>query len=229
MSSSGLTRRYRAINPSPMKSKSFYFRLLLVAGMIVASLILYPKLPDTIPTHWGINGQPDDWGSKVWAAWLIPGISIVFMLLFPFLAKIDPKSENYKKFSGPYQAIQTLLIAFMAFIFFLQYYFTFYPARQELMTPIMLSAMGVMFIVLGNTMGKVRQNFFVGLKTPWTLADPEVWQKSQRLAGWMFVIAGIIFLLEAWLQLYVGIVFIIVILAIVLVPTVYSYLLFKKK
>lgn len=212
-----------------MKSKSFTFRLLLVAGMIIASLFLYPKLPDTIPTHWGINGQPDDWGSKAWAAWLIPGISIIFMFLFPFLAKIDPKSENYKKFSGPYEAIQTLLIGFMAFIFFLQYYFTFYPTKQALMTPIMLSAMGVMFIVMGNYMGKVRQNFFVGLKTPWTLADPEVWQKSQRFAGWLFVIAGIIFLIEAWLQLYLMPVFILMILAIVLVPTVYSYVLFRKK
>lgn len=212
-----------------MKSKSFYFRLLLVAGMIFASLLLYSKLPDTIPTHWGVSGQPDDWGSKRWAAWLIPGISIVFMFLFPLLAKIDPKSENYKKFSGPYEIIQTLLISFMSFIFFLQYYFTFYPAQQALMTPIMLSAMGVMFIVMGNLMGKVRQNFFVGLKTPWTLADPEVWQKSQRFAGWLFVIAGIIFLLEAWLQLYLMPVFIFMILAIILVPTLYSYVLFRKK
>lgn len=212
-----------------MKSKPFFLWLFLILAMLIAAIILYPYLPDQIPTHWNVYGQADGWGNKGWAAWLVPGICTLLLLLFPLLAKIDPKKENYEQFTRPYEVIQTLLISFFAFVFTLQYVFTFYPEKQALMTPLMFSGVGVMFILMGNYMGKVRQNFFVGLKTPWTLADPEVWQKSQRLAGWMFVLGGIIFLIEAWLQKYILAAFILVIATIVIVPTVYSYWLFRTK
>lgn len=212
-----------------MISKLFFFRLLLVIGMIAVAALFYADLPEQIPTHWNINGQPDDWGPKIWAAWMMPGISLILLFLLPFLAKIDPKAENYNSFSSTYEVLQTVLILFMTLMFSLQYYFTFHPHQQALMTPFMLSAVGVMFIVMGNYMGKVRQNFFVGLKTPWTLADPEVWQKSQRLTGWMFVFAGVIFLIQAWAQKYILATFIIVMVAIAFVPTIYSYVIYKRK
>lgn len=81
-----------------MKSKSLIFRLILVLGMFVTTAIVYSKLPDQIPTHWGVTGQADQWGDKTWAAWMMPGMGLIFLFMFPFLAKIDPKKENYKNF-----------------------------------------------------------------------------------------------------------------------------------
>ncbi|MBN2086916.1 SdpI family protein [Candidatus Peregrinibacteria bacterium] len=211
-----------------MKSKGFILRLSIVLAMIIATLFLYPKLPDIIPTHWNFQGQPDDWGAKTWAAWLIPGISLLMIILFPILAKIDPRHKNYKKFWGVWEIIQTIIIAFFGFIYFIQYYMTLYPENQNLMQPIMLSAVGLLFIVLGNYMGKIRQNYFVGIKTPWTLNDKEVWQKTHRVGGWAFVIAGILYLFEAWTGLFIGPVFIITITGVVVVPIVYSYVISKK-
>ena len=77
-----------------MKSKGLKLRIIIVIAMVIASIILYPKLPDIIPTHWNFKGQPDDWGAKWWAAWLIPGISLLLLGLFPILAKIDPRHQN---------------------------------------------------------------------------------------------------------------------------------------
>lgn len=211
-----------------MKSKGFILRLVIVIVMFIGTILLYPQLPDVIPIHWNFHGQPDDWGAKTWAAWLIPGISLLMIILFPILAKIDPRHKNYKKFSGAWEVIQTVIIAFFGFIFFVQYYMTLYPENQNLMEPIMLSAVGIMFIVLGNYMGKIRQNYFVGIKTPWTLHDPEVWQKTHRLGGWVFVIAGIVFLFEAWTGLFIGPVFFITVAGVVLIPVVYSYVISKK-
>ncbi len=211
-----------------MKSKGLKLRIIIVIAMVIASIILYPKLPDIIPTHWNFKGQPDDWGAKWWAAWLIPGISLLLLGLFPILAKIDPRHKNYKKFTGVWEIIQTVIIAFFGFVFIMQYYITLVPENQNLMEPIMFSAVGLMFIVLGNYMGKVRQNYFVGIKTPWTLHDKEVWQKTHRLGGWVFAIGGLVFLINAWVQIFEGPIFFITILAIVLIPVVYSYLISKK-
>ena len=212
-----------------MKSKAFLFRLFLILTMIVVATVFYNQLPETIPIHWNIQGEPDDFASKTWAAWLMPSIGLICLFLFPLLAKIDPHFKNYKDFSRSFEVIQTLIIVLFAFFFFLQYYMILNPEQSYLTLPLILSAMGISFIVIGNYLGKVRQNFFVGLRTPWTLKDPEVWQKSQRLSGWTFVIGGLIFLLEAWLKFYFGFVFVMVILTIVLVPTLYSYLLYRRK
>ena len=87
----------------------------------------------------------------------------------------------------------------------------------------------MLFIILGNYMGKVRQNYFVGLKTPWTLNDPEVWQKSQRLAGWAFVLSGLIFIVESIIWIAVAYAFIGTIALVVIVPIAYSYLISRPK
>ena len=212
-----------------MMTKGFIFRFLIIMAMIVATVVLYPGLPEIIPIHWNFEGIADDWGSKMWAVWIMPGISILMLFLFPLLAKIDPRTKNYEKFSGVYEFFQTLFILFFAFIFFIQYFMIFYPEKNELMSPIMFSALGILFIFLGNYMGKVRQNYFVGIRTPWTLSDPDVWQKSQRLSGWLFVLGGLVFLLQAWLSLPIFWVFIGVIGILVLIPVIYSYVLYSKR
>jgi len=210
-----------------MMTKGFIFRSLLVAAMFIVTIVFYPSLPDVIPTHWNLEGMPDDWGAKFWAAWLIPGMALLLLFLFPFLAKIDPRAKNYEKFSGVYVLIQTLILLFLSLVFFMQYFMIFYPDKNEWMSPILFSGLGVLFIVLGNYMGKVRQNYFVGLRTPWTLSDPEVWQKSQRFTGWLFVLGGLFFLLQAWLQLSSVWVFASVLVVIVLAPVIYSYWVYR--
>lgn len=204
-------------------------RVTLVALMFIAGVVLYPSLPNMIPTHWGFEGQPNQWSSKTWGTWIIPTMSFVFLILFPLLPKLDPKRENYKNFKKSWDVIQTSLVAMMAYMYAVTMYVTFYPEYNNLVGRAVMIGIGILFVVLGNVMGKVRQNYFVGLKTPWTLEDPGVWQKSQRFAGWMFVFAGLVFIIEAITWFAVMYVFFVVIAATVIAPIVYSYLLSRKK
>lgn len=207
----------------------FAVRLLLVLGMSVAGAALYPCLPDTIPVHWGFEGQPNGWASKTWGAWIIPAMSLAFLILFPLIPKIDPKRENYKYFKKPWDVIQTSFIAFFAYLYAVTMYVTFYPQYNAVVGRAVVLGIGILFVMLGSVMDKIRQNYFVGLKTPWTLDDPEVWQKSQRFAGRAFMLAGLAFIIEAMVWVATVPVFFAVIAVCVVAPIIHSYLLSRKK
>lgn len=207
------------------------FRFLLVAALFVTASLVLPHLPDQVPTHWNTYGEPDTFSSKEFAAFLVPFMSLGFLVLFPLLAKIDPKKENYPKFKASWEWIQTLLFSMLAYFYGVQLFVTLVPEKQSMLPRLMFIGLALLFIALGNSIGKVRQNFFVGLKTPWTLSDPEVWQKSQRVTGWSFVIGGLIFLVLSILGAipYLGTIFIAVTIVMVAFPVFYSYFVFRAK
>jgi len=204
-------------------------RIIIVALMFITGALLYSYLPDMIPTHWGFEGQPNQWSPKTWGTWLIPLMSLAFLILFPILPKLDPKKENYEKFKQPWGVIQTSLVAFMGYIYGVTMFVIFYPEYNAFVGRAVVFGMGVLFVILGNYMGKVRQNYFVGLKTPWTLNDPEVWQKSQRLSGWAFVLCGLVAIIESIIWIATPYVFFVAFALTVIVPIAYSYLISKAK
>lgn len=206
-----------------------YIQAAIVALMFLAGIILYSYLPDMLPMHWGFDGQPNNWWPKAYGVWLIPGLAVLFMILFPILQKLDPKSQNYENFAKSWAVIQTSILAMLAYMYGVTLFVTIYPAYNNLVGRLVVFGIGILFVILGNYMGKVRQNYFVGLRTPWTLNDPEVWQKSQRLAGWAFVLGGLISIIEAIIWIAVPYVFFGIVILIVIIPTVYSFLLSKKK
>ena len=202
---------------------------LIVAGMFLTGVILYSYLPDTIPTHWNANNQIDGWTPKIYGAWLIPVMALVFTLLFPLFRKIDPESKNYEKFAKAWEIFQLTIIGFLAYLYAITTYVSFNIDKSYLVGRLVTLGIGGMFVILGNYMGKIRHNYFVGIRTPWTLASPEVWQKTHRIAGWIFVIAGLLIILMSlfWLQ-YIWPLFIAIIITIVAVPAFYSYWISRK-
>jgi len=215
-------------NENKSIDKMLIVRVCLVALMFVVGAALYPYLPDSIPTHWGFEGRPDAWGPKTWGAWITPLMSLGFLVLMPLLAKIDPRRANYELFKKPWSVIQTSLILFMAYMYAVTMYVTFYPEYNDIVGRAVVFGVGILFVLMGNVMGKVRQNYFVGLKTPWTLNDPEVWQKSQRFGGWVFVLTGLAFMIEGVVWIAVMPVFFVATAVVVVLPIVYSYLLSRK-
>jgi len=201
----------------------------MVAAMFIAGAILYARLPDVIPTHWGFDGKPNGWSPKSFGVWLIPGLSLFFMILFPILQRLDPKSQNYENFQKPWAIIQTSILGYLAYIYAVTMFVTFEPAYNAMVGRFVIFGMGILFVVLGNYLGKVRQNYFVGLRTPWTLDDPEVWQKSQRLAGWAFVLCGLVAIIESLIWIAVPYIFFSAVVLTVVVPIAYSYVLAKEK
>lgn len=204
-------------------------RWLIVAALFIAAAILYPRLPEQIPTHWNFAGQPDQYSPKAFGTWLLPGIAFLMAVLFPLLRKLDPKRDSYKDFLHPWDVIQTAIVAFMGYIFIITMLATIDPTQSAMVGRYVVFGIGVLFVLLGNYMGKIRQNWFVGLRTPWTLSDPETWRKSQRFGGWMFVIGGLVILAEALVWWHVEWLFFAVVMLIGILPIIYSYLIFPRE
>ncbi|MFC1599857.1 SdpI family protein [Patescibacteria group bacterium] len=204
----------------------FILQLCIVASMLIVGFLLWDQLPEMMPSHWNINGEIDSYMDKTTWIWIFPGITMLMVLMFPFLSRIDPKKEKYELFRRPWLILQMVFVGFFAYIYFVSLYLTLNPSVP--ITGFIFGGMGVMFVLIGNYLGKVRQNWFMGIRTPWTLDNEEVWNKTQRLAGWLFLTAGLVVFAEAFIQWQVAWVMGVVIGIAVVVPVVYSYFLHRK-
>jgi uncharacterized membrane protein len=168
---------------------------LLLAACAVVGALIYPSLPDRIPVHWNIRGEVDGWGSRGMGVFGVLGIGVSVYLLLLVLPLIDPRRENYPKFRGVYRVIRTMLVGFFAVIWALALAAARGVAiRMDVIIPAMISCL---FIVLGNLMGRIRYNWFVGIRTPWSLSNEEAWRRTHRTCGRVWVLGGIIGLLGA--------------------------------
>lgn len=163
---------------------------IIVAIAAAASLFQFSELPERMPTHWGMNGEINGWSSRLWGAFTIPLVLLLLALMMKWLPTIDPRRANYPKFAGTFEAIfiSIMLLLLLTHIALLATA-AGYPISLERWMPV---AIGLFLIVLGNLLPRARPNWFVGVRTPWTLSSDRVWEKTHRLAGYVFVIAGII-------------------------------------
>lgn len=197
--------------------------------MLVWILVTYNKLPDRIPTHWGIDGKVDGYGSKN-TIWLFFGIMIGINLLMILISKIDPKADNYKRFAKSFDIFRATMTIFFAVILGITLIVSQGNNNIDMgkIIPIMV---GVLFIVIGNYIPKFKQNYTTGIKTPWTLANENVWNKTHRLSGQIWMIGGIILvILSIFVEAKVSFVLIIVFTAVLsFTPIVYSYFVYKNQ
>ena len=202
-------------------------KLWLVIAMLLTGRAVYDQLPEPTPRHRNMQGQVDGYWTKMGAVLSIPLIVVAMIVLFRFLLKIDPKKANYEKFKNTWEIIQFVIIGFMTYVHFVSLFMILNPEYS--INSFMLFGLGAMFVLMGNYMGKIKHNFFVGIKTPWTIADETVWNKTHRLSGWLWVATWLIFLGQAFIQKYILISFIVCIVISVLVPMAYSYWLFRNR
>ncbi|MGI6119262.1 MAG: SdpI family protein [Desulfosporosinus sp.] len=200
--------------------------MLIIFGFALGAYF-YPSLPDRVPIHWNASGEIDGYGSKLFGAFGLPGISLAMYIMFLILPYIDPRRKNYTGFRSTYQFLKYLLI-----LFFLGLEVMTLLIASGIMVnkPIFIQvAVSLLFILLGNVMGRFKHNYFIGIKTPWTLANEEVWRNTHRLAAPLWVFGGIINILLAFLGAdFNGIAFIIIMLVITIVPAVYSYIAYQQ-
>lgn len=204
--------------------KEWVIILLILLGFIIGTYF-YPYLPDKVPTHWNIHGEIDGYGSKLFGAFGMPLINLGIYLLYVVLPYVDPKRNNYESFKPTYQLYKYIIIIF----FFCLHVITMLNATGiniSIMTFIII-AMSLLFILMGNAMGRVKHNYFIGIKTPWTLANEEVWKRTHRLAAPLWVAGGILNLILFLLGIG-AYSFLVVIIIISIVPSVYSYIIYRK-
>jgi len=200
-----------------------------IIGIVLLPFIylgyIWNNLPEKVPMHWNLKGEIDDWGSKyslIGLVFLLPVLTYVLMLVVP---KIDPK-KRIESMGGKYDQFKFILVAFMSVVVLM-----YISKNQKLSNPSMIVILiGTLFVFMGNYFKVIKQNYFIGIKTPWTLESEEVWKLTHLLAGKMWVIGGIVIvicslLLPENINFYF---FISITVVISIVPIVYSYLIFKK-
>ncbi len=165
---------------------------LVLAAMFIAAGAFWPSTPARVPVHWNAAGQVDGYGGRFEGLLLMPLITLGLYVLLLFLPRIDPGRANYAQFSSVYLIVRFIVVAMMGAF----YAFTVLVIRGVSLdiTRIFIGIMAVVFIVLGNLLGKVRPNWFVGVRTPWTLSSKRSWVRTHRLAGWLFALVGLILL-----------------------------------
>ena len=198
--------------------------VLAVLPVLMVS-VCYKALPQQVPVQWQLHGIVK-YGDKS-EIWLIAGMSLLFAVLSN-LSKIDPKKENYKKFQKEFEGFMIVMMAFLCMMTGIILLESFYPGHISV-GKVVVGAIGIIFLYAGNIMPKIKMNFFMGIKNPWTLSDTEVWNKTHHISGILWVIGGICmlfmaFLLEEKAMFYSMMTVIIMMIAI---PTVMSYIWYK--
>ena len=201
-----------------MKSKKAILLMWIVSLLpFVLVAIAWPYLPERIPGHWGLNGQLDCSDAPA-TLWLMCAIGPLLPLGMQFLPRLDPKRENYEKFQPYYDFFGPLVPLLLLLCIAVTLSESLWPGRINVARAIGLMV-GVLFLIIGNIMGKVKTNWFMGFRTPWALSDPDVWNKTQRLGGWTFFLSGlsaVILSLLAPVQVFFAVFFAILFLGIAL-------------
>lgn len=211
--------------PETLKKEWFVFPLLLAP--FIASFILWDKLPEEVPIHFNFQGEADDWGPKWINAIMLPLIGVGIYVLLLVLPKIDPK-KKITSIQKPVSAIRIITSFFFVGI----YAFVMAASMGSMInfSSYILVGVGVLITIVGNYMNSMKPNYFIGVRTPWTLENPEVWKRTHRLTSKIWVITGIVMIALAFLPsiLESAITIIILITILAVIPIVYSYLVFKK-
>lgn len=210
--------------------KSLQKELPIIAVVLLPFIYLayiWNTLPAEVPLHWNIQGEIDRYGDKtelLLIPFLLPLLTYIIFLVVP---KIDPK-DKLKKMGNKYRSIKILLTVFMSL---LALFIIYASKNQSLSNPnYMILFIGVLYIILGNYFKTIRSNYFIGIRTPWTLENETVWKETHKMAGKLWFLGGLIVVLGSIIldkssNFYL---FITLTLIISLIPVIYSYFKFQE-
>lgn len=201
--------------------------LVMIALAFIAGIALYYQMPDPMPAHWNVAGEVDGYMPRFWGLFMMPLILVGIFLIYLVIPRIDPLKANIAAFIKEFNLMMVLLAGFMFYVYILT---LLWPLGFQFdMTLMILPAMGALFIAIGFLIGNARRNYFVGIRTPWTLNSDTVWAKTHRLGKWTFIAAGVISIFTAFLGETGFWIFFIALLLAAFVPVVYSYFLWKSE
>ena len=208
------------------KNRFLLWKIIIVLAMFLLWRWMYDKLPAQVPMHRNAQWVVDGYGSKLLNILMLPCISIFLLILFFFIPKLDPKKDRYKEFATAWEWMQMILLLFFAYFYAIIFYIILHPGIS--INPFMSWWIGVLFLVLWLAMKHVKSNYFVGIRTPRTLANEAVWDKTHALWAWTFGGAWFLCIIAAFLWNATFFVFLSAIILWALIPVVYSYFIYKK-
>jgi uncharacterized membrane protein len=206
--------------------------LIIVSVLIVVStlagILLWNQFPDQMASHWGVDDQVNGYISRFWGVFLMPVVTISMLLMFLIIPSIDPLKANIAQFREYFNIFIALIVAFMIYIHGLTLIWNLGYTNFRMSTA-MLPAMGLLFIFMGVMVGKAKRNYFIGIRTPWTLSSDKVWDETHRIGCKLFIASGVLALLGAFFPDYAFWFIMLPILGTSLFTVVYSYILYQRE
>jgi len=200
--------------------------IIIIALSFIIAFYFYPHMPEQMASHWNASGEVDGYMSKFWGAFLMPGIAVLMYLMFLLIPRIDPLKKNIEKFRTYFDWFILLMIVFFLYIYILTIAANI--GYDFNMTTMILPAVGVLFVYMGFLVQHAERNWFIGIRTPWTLSSDEVWKKTHKLGGTLFKVAGVLVFLSFLLGAAAFWVVIAAAIIAGLYPVVYSYFEYEK-
>jgi uncharacterized membrane protein len=203
------------------------WKILLITSIVIllpiaAGLVLWNQLPEQLPFHWNAAGEIDGWASKSVAVFLMPLILLALQWVCVLATCADPKKQAHG--TKVLHLVFWMIPVISIFVHMMMYMVALgKTVRVEMVMPVF---MGLIFIIIGNYLPKCKQNYTIGIKIPWTLNSEENWNKTHRFAGRIWVVGGLLMMLTGFFGGFW--VFFAVVLAMVLAPFIYSYILHRK-
>ncbi|MBU1199137.1 MAG: SdpI family protein [Nanoarchaeota archaeon] len=207
--------------------KAYFAMIIIILVSILISFWAYPKLPEETASHWNAKGEVDDYMPRFWGAFLMPVVSIGLFILFLVIPIIDPLKFNIEKFRKYFDWFIIIIFVFLFYIHMLT--LSWGLGIRFNMSHMITPAIGLLFLYAGLLVSKAKRNWFIGIRTPWTLSSDKVWDKTHQLGGKLFMAAGIIAILSVLFPKISIWLVIVPILAVVIFTVIYSYILYRKE
>jgi len=165
--------------------------LVMIIGATLAGIILWNQLPDPMASHWDVNDQVNGYMSRFWGVFMMPLVTLGMFLIFLIVPNIDPLKANIAKFRETFNLFIAFMVGFMVLVHALTLLWNLGYTNLGI-GQAMLPAMGLLFIIIGSLLRKAKRNFFIGIRTPWTLSSDAVWEKTHQLGSILFMISGVL-------------------------------------
>ncbi len=201
--------------------------IIIILVSIAVGIYLYPKMPERIASHWNAQGKVDGYMSKFWGLFIMPIISIGLFLFFIAIPRIDPLKTNIEKFRGYFD---TFIVLFFAFLFYLYLLTIFWNIGLRFgMIQLLSPAFGILFYYGGILIENAKRNWFIGIRTPWTLSSDTVWEKTHKVGARLFKIVAVICLFGIFFPRSAIFFVLIPIILVVIYTIIYSYVKYQRE
>ena len=207
--------------------KSSIIVLLIILTSFIIGIYFYPQIPDKMASHWNFRNEVDNYMPKFWGLFLIPLVSLGLFLLFILIPKIDPLKANIEKFRKYFDTLIVLLILFLFYLYLLTIFWNI--GLKFSMAKFLLPAYGILFYYCGVLIENAKRNWFIGIRTPWTLSSEKIWRKTHKIGGKLFKVAGVIAFLGILFPSYAVFLVLVPAILIIVYVIIYSYFEYQKE
>lgn len=217
------------MNPLKPNLKTEWLPVSLIIISLGLAVYFYLNFPGHVPAHWNLRGNIDGYSSRIFGAWFPPILMAALYAILLLLPQIDPKNNRYHEFKDAYHAIKNLIVSFIFILYiFLGLAGLGYSLSFEIIMPIMV---GILFLGIGYYSKEIKQNWTIGVRTPWTLESVKVWDKTNKLMAKLMMVSGVIIAAAALpVPDSLKLAFIVLPIALlVIVPLGYSYAIFQEE